>query len=257
MQIKQEMLVYDTLIIMDKLGLLEILQLKGGHCARCHLPIFKHRYSNDLDFNLLEPKEKNTEKLYELILNDFNRFFISNNLQSVIKKRKDNSILILTRSVVSGRIPNAVIIEVNKEMPYLKAVKGTVKTHLDMDRVGFSEVIANVFTPEEFLGEKLFICGRRNGHRDAFDIYAITEEYPRFRDDLPELVVKRFLQRCKLDNKDPKETVNANKKALLKRLYLAPKIAELKSMSFQKISSDFIKKAIRLRVSHTLDLLLQ
>lgn len=242
---------------MDRLGLLKILQLKGGHCARCYLPVSKHRYSNDLDFNLLEPKQENIKELYKLIPDTFNNFCHDNGLESIVKKREDNSILILTRSVQSGRITNAVAIEINKKMPYLKTAKAAVKTFLDLNRLGFNEVVANVFTLEEFLGEKLFICGRPNGHRDAYDIYIVTEEYPHFLQDLPKLTINRFLQRCKLFGKNPEEIVRANKRALIKRLYYSPKIEELKRMSFQKISSDFIKNTIRVRVSRTLDLLLK
>ena len=257
MQIKQEMLVYDTLIIMDRLGLLKILQLKGGHCARCYLPVSKHRYSNDLDFNLLEPKEKNIKKIYELLPKTFNSFCHDNNLDSGIKEEENNSIFILTRSVESGRITNNVVVEINKKMPYLKVAQGKVKTFLDLNRVGYDEVVANVFTLEELLGEKLYICGRPNGHRDAYDIYRTTEKYPQVLDGLPELTIHRFLQRCELRKQNPQKMVKANKKALMKWLNLPGKIRELKQMSFEKIDSNFIREIIRVRVFQTLDLLLR
>jgi predicted nucleotidyltransferase component of viral defense system len=257
MQTKQEMLIYDTLLIMNKLGLLDILQLKGGHCARCHLPVNKHRYTNDLDFNLLEPKAENNKILQKLIVEGFNEFCKEIKLKSQVIERRNNSILVLTRSVQTAHITNSVTIEINKVMPYLEIDKKPVKTFLDLSRVGFEEVVANVFKTEELLGEKLYICGRGNGHRDAYDIFIITEEYPRFFEDFPELSVKRFLQRCHMDNLNLEKVVDANKKAISGLLNKPDKIAELKQMSFQRINSDFIRNKIRKRVCNTLDTILK
>jgi predicted nucleotidyltransferase component of viral defense system len=262
MQTKQEMLIYDTLLILDKSGLLDLLQLKGGHCARCHLDIKNHRYSNDLDFNVLEPKEQNVKRVNEALIKVFNKFCEEKKLQSIVSEKTDesktdNSIVVLSRAPQTGRITNSVLIEINKRMPYLTVEKKIVKTFLDLDRVGFEEVAANVFTIEELLGEKLYICGRGNGHRDAYDIYIFTEENKNYLSKLPKITIDRFIQRCEMDDVDPKKFINDNKKAIVRSLNKTDKIDELKKMAFQPISSQFIRVNIRSRVCKILDLILK
>lgn len=258
-QIKQEMAIYDTLFILRKSGLLSSLVLKGGHCTRAYLPITKHRYSRDLDFNIINNENLDIEEFQRRFEYDFNNFCEANRINSsIVSKESDREeILVFNRSFPSGRITSTVLLEINHIMPTNTIYAKPITTFLDLQRVDAEEIDSNLMGVEELFGEKLYICGRINGHRDAYDIYRISEHYPSIFNTLPKNSVHRFHQRVKLEEFDVESVIRNNKKMINKRLFQSENIAELISMSFERLDKNFIINQILPCTEMFLDMMLE
>lgn len=164
----------------------ERLILKGGHSVRTYVPLYAHRLSYDLDFNI-HREGGHTFREVESLIKDFNRFAETRRSRVrgsvTLNNQRFHWITFNYREIIDEeygiRIPEQPKIEVCKDCKTVRIpVEDEIVTMVDPKLLATTLPRMRHLDLDEQLSNKLYVIGvtaRRRRHFDIFDCYRIVE----------------------------------------------------------------------------------
>lgn len=164
----------------------ELLILKGGHSVRTYVPLPRHRFSYDLDFNI-HREGGHTFREAQSPKDDLNSFAEARRSRIrgsvTLNNQRFHWITFNYRQVVKDKygvtIPEEPKIEICKDCRTVRApVRNATVTMVDPKLLAITLPRLNQLDLNEQLSNKLYVIGvaaRQRRHFDIFDCYRIVE----------------------------------------------------------------------------------
>ena len=226
----------------------ERLILKGGHSVRTYVPLYAHRFSYDLDFNI-HREGGHTFREVESLSEDCNKFAETrrSRIRGFVKlnNQRFHWITFNYREVIDEeygiRIPEQPKIEICKDCKtVLPPAEDEIVTLVDPELLATTLPRMKHLDLNEQLSNKLYVIGvtaRQRRHFDIFDCYRIVE----FNADNLDWKIVRDSFHAQLRRQDASRHIGRARKLITSAIQDSNTVRRIESGTFEPL--DFKKAA--------------